>query len=77
LDINWIQRDNNKEADMYSKLIDYDDYGISQDFFSFIDHLYGPQTVGRFANDYNNKLPRFNSLYFTPSSENVDAFTVN
>jgi hypothetical protein len=77
LDINWIQRDNNKEADMYSRLIDYDDYGISQDFFSFIDHLYGPHTVDRFANDYNNKLPRFNSLYFTPSSENVDAFTVN
>ena len=74
-DIKWIQSDKNKAADAYSRLIDYNYYVISQEYFNFIDQLFSSHIVYRFANDY--KLPRFNSLYFTPSSGNVDAFTVN
>jgi hypothetical protein len=77
LSLKWIRRDENRVADEYSKLIDYDDYGVSDEFFNLLDSFFGPHDLDRFANDYNNKLPRFNSLFWTPSSENVDAFTQN
>jgi hypothetical protein len=74
LNIQWVKRDLNKLADEYSKMVDVDDYSVSDEFFDLVNSMYGPHTVDRFANDYNTKLPRFNSLYWTPTSENVDAF---
>lgn len=59
VDIQWIPRDKNQKADYLSKLVDYEDWGVSQDFFSFIDSLYGPHSVDRFANSKNKKLPSF------------------
>lgn len=46
-------------------------------FFQFIDSFWGPHTVDRFANVYNTKLPRFNSLFWFPETEGVDAFSQN
>jgi len=34
-------------------------------------------TIDRFASYYNTQLPRFNSRFWNPSSEGVDAFTSN
>lgn len=64
-----------QKADYLSKLVDYEDWGVSQDFFSFIDSLYGPHSVDRFANSKNKKLPRFNSLFWNPATEAVNSFT--
>ena len=58
-----------------SKLIDYDDWYTADHLFSFLDRLWGPHTIDRFANDQNNKLPRFNSLFWTPGCEHVNAFS--
>lgn len=56
--------EDNEKSDYLSKLIDYDDWGVSVDFFQFIDSKWGPHTVERFANANNRKLQRFNSGFF-------------
>uniref|UniRef100_A0A1X7T0W6 Uncharacterized protein n=1 Tax=Amphimedon queenslandica TaxID=400682 RepID=A0A1X7T0W6_AMPQE len=52
-------------------------YQVSRQIFQMIDSIWGPHTVERFANSFNNKLSRFNSLYWDIGSEAVDALTVN
>ena len=43
--------------------------------FQGIDSIWGPHTIDRFATHYNRQLPRFNSRFWNPNSEAVDAFT--
>lgn len=59
LDIKWIQRDLNETADSISKLIDFDDYALSDVTFQEINSFRGPHTVDSFACNYNAKLARF------------------
>lgn len=73
----WIPRDQNRIADYLSRIVDFDDWGISSRTFQLIDARWGAQSVDRFANSSNAKLPRFNSRYMDIGSEAVDAFTVN
>lgn len=51
LDVVWIPRSENIKADYISKLIDYEDWVTIIEFFKFIDTMWGPHTVDRFAND--------------------------
>ena len=74
LDPKWIPRDLNSRADLISRLIDFDDYELNYAIFQGLDELWGPHTVDRFACNYNAKPPRFNSRFFQPGSEAVDAF---
>lgn len=75
LNVQWIPRENNKEADRVSKIIDIDDWKISDEFFGYLDNLWGPFSIDRFANHYNSKVERFNSRYYEIDTEAVDAFT--
>lgn len=75
LSIVWIPREDNTKADYLSNVIDFDDWQTSDEFFKFIDGMWGPHTVDRFANAQNAKLQRFNSLFWYPNSEAVDAFS--
>jgi len=77
LKINWIPREENIRADFISKIIDYDDWSVSMEFFQYIDSRWGPHTIDRFANYYNTKITRFNSRFCNPNSEAVDAFSQN
>jgi len=77
IDIQWIPRSENTRADYLSKMIDHEDWGVSDDFFAFIDNLWGKHTIDRFASSMNCKTDRFNSLFWNPGSEAVDAFTQN
>jgi hypothetical protein len=58
-----------EKADFVSKLVDYDNWSVSQEFFEFMDDMWGPSTVDRFANYLNTKLPRFISLFWNPGTE--------
>ena len=50
---------------------------VNPDVFAWLDLLWGPHTVDRYA-DYNNyQLPCFNSQCWNPSLEAVDVFIVN
>jgi hypothetical protein len=77
IDIQWIPRKENTKADYISKMVDHEDWGVTDTFFEFIDNLWGPHSVDRFASVVNKKISRFNSLFWNPSSEAVDAFTQN
>ncbi|XP_072032817.1 uncharacterized protein [Amphiura filiformis] len=39
--------------------------------------MWGPHTVDRFADELNCKIKRFNSRYWCPQTEHVDAFSTN
>ncbi|VDI31447.1 Hypothetical predicted protein [Mytilus galloprovincialis] len=47
--VNWIPREQNEQADMLSRIVDIDDWRISDEFFTFLNDLWGPFSVDRFA----------------------------
>lgn len=73
--VQWVPRDENVEADILSRQEDFDDWGVTVEFFKFIDTKWGPHTVDRFADEFNHKLPVFNSKFWCPSTSQVDAFS--
>ena len=75
--IEWIPRSSNEIADYYSKVVDFDDWGVSVELFEYLDSLWGPHEVDFFASENNNKLSAFYSRFWTVSSIGVDAFTVD
>jgi len=77
IEVQWIPRELNTKADYISKMIDHEDWGVSTEFFEFIDSLWGPHSVDRFASSLNNKTKIFNSLFWNPSTSAVDCFTQN
>ena len=77
LEIKWIPRSVNYQADLLSRTIDFDDYTIHDHVFRMLDCKWGPHTVDRFACSYNAKVSRYNSRFYQPGTEAVDAFTQN
>ena len=75
LNVSWLPRDQNSQADFLSKIVDFDDYSLHDEVFFHLENLWGPHSVDRFACCYNAKLPRFNSRFVQPGAEAVDAFT--
>ncbi|CAC5418321.1 unnamed protein product [Mytilus coruscus] len=77
IELQWIPRTLNSNADYISKLINHEDWQIPDEFFEFLESLLGPFIIDRFARVMNNKTKRFNSLFWNPTVEAVDAFTQN
>ena len=77
IDVKWIPREANFDADIISKIIDYDDYSLNDSIYSRLNAKWGPFTIDRFACTYNKKTKRFNSRFYQPKCEAVDAFTHN
>ena len=74
LEVEWIPRDENFEADFLSKMFDFDDWGVSQNIFYFFNKLWGPFTCDTFADKKKNKkVSVFFSRFFTPGTSGVDA----
>ena len=74
LDIQWIPRTLNQQADYISRLIDVDDWQTTSDLFSSLNERWGPHSVDCFANYYNHKLPRFFSRFWNPNTAGIDFF---
>jgi hypothetical protein len=72
--IPWIPREQNTQADYLSRIIDIDDWAISTGFLQFIDELWGPHSVDRFASSNNAKTKLFNSLYWNSCALGVNLF---
>lgn len=75
LEVAWLPRKDNEKADYLSRIIDHDDWSLNPKIFRFVNSQWGPHTVDRFASFYNAQLPRFNSRFWNPGAEAVDAFT--
>ncbi len=74
LKVEWIPRGQNNRADHLSRILDFDDWSITQEFFSFVSGLFGPFEVDRFADHKNSKCADFNSKHWVPGTSAVDAF---
>ena len=77
LSVEWVSRDYNVEADQLSRFNDPNDYMLDPACFRYIDQLWGPHTVDRFASLQTRQLERFCSRYRNPRCEAVDAFTIS
>ena len=77
LEMAWVPREENQQADYLSRLIDHDDWMVNPFIFQWLDSVWGPHTIDRFATHYNRQLARYNSRFWNPESEAVDAFTCN
>ena len=73
----WTPREENKVADTLSKIYDYDDWSVKECVFQDISARWGPFTVDRFASAENAKLTRFNSKFYSPGTEQVDALSIS
>ena len=71
----WIPREANQQADFLSRIVDKDDWSLHPDLFQILDAKWGLHTIDRFASYFNTQLPRFNSRFWNPGVEAVDAFT--
>lgn len=77
LSVEWISRDENVEADEMSRFDDPNDYMLDPSCFRYINEVWGPHTVDRFASMKTSQLERYCSRYRNPGCESVDAFTVS
>ena len=75
LNIYWVPREQNTVADELSKFVDYDDWKTTRHLFNYLNQKWGPFTVDRFASHKNAQTARYNSLFWNPRCEAVDAFT--
>lgn len=46
-------------------------------FFAYMDDIWGPHIIDRFADSFNTQLARFNSRFYVPGAENIDAFSTH
>ena len=72
----WITRTLNQRADYYSKIVDYEDWCVSSDYFRNVDSRWGPFTEDCFASYANAKLPRFYLRFYDPNTLRVDMLLV-
>ena len=56
MSLEWIPRTLNQKADYYSKIVDFDDWCVSNEYFRTIDSRWGPFTVNCFASYANTKF---------------------
>lgn len=70
----WIPRDLNTFADFYSKLTDSGDWKLNPSTFKYLSKRWGNCDIDLFASFDNHQLPKYYSLYFTPTCLGVDAF---
>ena len=77
LSVGWIPRSLNERADHLSRCKDCDDCEVSKWVFDSSELKWGTFTVDRFASNYNNKCKRFNSKWWVPDTEGVNALHQN
>ena len=75
LNVVWIPRALNEQADYFSRVTDCDDWGVQTAVVRRMESWWGPFDVDRFANAENTHCARFNSRFWAPDTEAVDAFT--
>ena len=70
----WIPRNLNERADILSKSSPADDWIINIWVFEHLSTKWSHHDIDRFSSNLNNKCQRFNSKYWVPGTEAVDAF---
>ena len=60
----WIPRTLNDKADYFSKLLDYDDWGLSVKLFEILNKKWGPFAIDWFASEHNAKVDTFKTRFW-------------
>ena len=68
LQVKWIPQHKNRIADPLSKSYDFDDWGTTDTLFHYLNSLWGPFTIDRFADNKNAKLKEFNLKFWCPDT---------
>lgn len=71
LELGWIPRSENGRADSFSRIIDFDDWGISFEVLNSLQDRFGQFEIDYFASEDNAKLPIFYSRFWNPSPSGV------
>ena len=74
--VKWIPRHKNQISEALSKSYDFDDWETTDTLFHYLNRLWGPFTIDRFADNKNTKLKKSNSKFWCPDTSKVDAFTI-
>ena len=77
LELEWLQPELNVKSDYFSRILDFDDWGIAAVLFEILSKKWGPFAVDWFASDYNAKVEQFNTRFWSEKSTGVDAFMEN
>ena len=64
VDIEWIPRIMNKEADTISKVIDYDDWETTEFLFKELDRMWEPHTFDRLADSSRQQKYKAQKIQF-------------
>ena len=75
LEVFWLVREYNKEADKISKTIDFDDWCTTHHLINILEQRWGKISIDRFASDIKRKSKRFNSRYLCPETERINVFS--
>ena len=75
LEVLWVGREYNKEADKISKTTEFDERYTTQRLINILEQRWGKISIDRFASDINRKSKRFNSRYLCPETEGINAFS--
>ena len=59
LDVQWVPRKQNKVADTLNKMYDFEDWGTTYTLFKYLNRVWGPFTIDRFADNKNCKNQNF------------------
>jgi len=70
----WVPREQNRDADALSKVVDADDCMLDPAAFGAIHGMWGPFAIDLFASHTTHQLPAYFSKDFTPDTCGVDAF---
>ena len=77
LDVQWVPRKQKPIADTLSKMYDFEDWETTNTLFKYLNRVWGPFTIDRFADNKNWKTKVFNSKYWCPNTACVDAFSTS
>ena len=55
--VDWIPSSLNENDDAISRIVDFDDWGVSFEFFRLVDSIWGPHSVDRFALSHTANYP--------------------
>ena len=63
----------NSTADRLSRTPDTHNWMLHPVLFRLLERRFGPFSIDRFATNLNSQLPRFNSRFWEPNSEGINA----
>ena len=77
LDVQWVSRKQNTIADTLSKMYDFEGWETTNTLFRYLNWVWGPFTIDRFADNKSCKTKVFNSKYWCPNTAYADDFSTS